>query len=59
MIKNVVTAHETLQALTEAMNCAGYWHRSLDDIVKKTVALTDFDNVDGTFSPVESEESGK
>lgn len=43
LIKNVVTAHETLQALTEAINCAGYWQRCLDRIVEQTSKITEID----------------
>ncbi|XP_023024149.2 uncharacterized protein [Leptinotarsa decemlineata] len=53
LIKNVVTAHETFQALTEAMNCAGYWQRCLDNLVQKTTALTELNKDES-----DSEESG-
>ncbi|EFA09045.1 hypothetical protein TcasGA2_TC006758 [Tribolium castaneum] len=43
LIKNVVTAHETLQALTEAINCAGYWQRCLDRIVEQTSKITEME----------------
>ncbi|RZC34982.1 uncharacterized protein BDFB_001383 [Asbolus verrucosus] len=50
LIKNVVTAHETFLALTEAINCAGYWQRSLDRIVEQTSKFTDIDMANATTS---------
>ncbi|XP_072387109.1 uncharacterized protein [Diabrotica undecimpunctata] len=40
LIKNVVTAHNTFAALTEAMQCAQYWRRCLDDLVETTASIT-------------------
>ncbi|XP_057652493.1 uncharacterized protein LOC130891655 isoform X2 [Diorhabda carinulata] len=40
LIKNVVTAHETLAALTDAINCTQYWRRCLDGLIKTTSSLT-------------------
>jgi hypothetical protein len=55
LIKNVVTAHETLQALTEAINCAGYWQRCLDRIVEQTSKITEMDvSPDGSPADVAS-----
>ncbi|KAL3274382.1 hypothetical protein HHI36_015780 [Cryptolaemus montrouzieri] len=39
LIKNVITAHDPMRALTEALNCAGYWQRCLDEIVQATSQL--------------------
>ncbi|KAK9885171.1 hypothetical protein WA026_010681 [Henosepilachna vigintioctopunctata] len=39
LIKNVVAAHDTMRALTEALNCTGYWQRCLDEIVQATSKL--------------------
>ncbi|VEN47457.1 unnamed protein product [Callosobruchus maculatus] len=58
LIKNVVTAHETLQALTEAMNCASYWQRVLDGLVDQAAVLTDIEEVQAE-SESESEEEKK
>uniref|UniRef100_A0AAR5PC36 Uncharacterized protein n=1 Tax=Dendroctonus ponderosae TaxID=77166 RepID=A0AAR5PC36_DENPD len=41
LIRNVVVAHDTLQALTEAVSCAAYWQRCLDTLMEKTCGLTD------------------
>ena len=59
LIKNVVTAHETLQALTEAINCAEYWQRCLDRIVEQTSKLTDIEVKDDAadVKSLSSEES--
>lgn len=40
LITDVVVAHATLEALTEAISCAAYWQRCLDDLVEKTCGLT-------------------
>ncbi|KAG5880749.1 hypothetical protein JTB14_030574 [Gonioctena quinquepunctata] len=48
LIKDVVTAHETFQALTEAMNYAGYWQSCLDNLVQKASALTGLDEPEMT-----------
>ncbi|KAL1497260.1 hypothetical protein ABEB36_008254 [Hypothenemus hampei] len=40
LITNVVVAHDTLQALTEAISCAAYWQRCLDELMEKTSQLT-------------------
>nr|CAI5837582.1 unnamed protein product [Callosobruchus analis] len=58
LIKNVVTAHETLQALTEAMNCASYWQRVLDGLVDQAAVLTDIEQTQEE-SESESEEEKK
>lgn len=48
LIKNVVTAHETLDSLTEAMNMAQYWRKCLDSLVATTAALTDLDEMESS-----------
>ncbi|CAH1986307.1 unnamed protein product [Acanthoscelides obtectus] len=56
LIKNVVTAHETLQALTEAMNCASYWQRVLDGLVDQASVLT---NIEQSKTEESESESGE
>lgn len=56
LIKNVVTAHDTMRSLTEALNCAGYWQRCLDEIVRATTKLTEIKPSTAEFSS--DEETG-
>lgn len=57
LIRNVVTAHHTLRALTEAMNCAAYWRRNFDEMVDMTSSLTK--TTEEAEDEPESSESGK
>lgn len=57
LITNVVVAHDTLQALTEAISCAAYWQRCLDNLVDKTCGLTERKDEAGAVAVSSEEDS--
>lgn len=56
LIKDVVAAHETQVALAEAMNTAGFWEQTLDEIVEKMCALA---GIKPTVAEEKEEESSE
>ncbi|CAG9863118.1 unnamed protein product [Phyllotreta striolata] len=52
LIRNVVTAHETLGSLTDAMNMAQSWRRCLDGLVATCASICDIEDVSSSEESV-------